>query len=137
MRTAFQWKFILVIILMVVLGLFFFFDQGRAGDRGFGYGVPQIGPSGFPTIVQFVGTFYTPEEKAKAAGMNTLTLVVDKKEWLFKIKNAIDLSGDRTELGILNDIWPARLVLRGPKNLIDPLQKPDIAGTTVLKLSFV
>lgn len=60
--------------------------------------------------------------------MNTITVNVKKKEWLFSIKRAIDLTGEMDEFEILESIWPAILTFRGPDNLIDPLLKPDIAG---------
>jgi len=128
MKKLFHERLILAAISMVLLGLFCGLDQGSADDRGFGYSAPQITPTAAPILVQFVGTFYAPEHKDKAAGMNTLTVSINNQKWFFRIKNAIDLSGDRSELAILSDIWPPVLAFRGTENLIDLLQKPDIEG---------
>jgi len=93
--------------------------------------VPPIRLITYPPLVQFVGTFYAPEEKEHEGGMNTLPVLVDKKEWIFKIKKAVDLTGDMTELGILEHIWPPNLKLRGTADLLDILQKPDLAGKPI------
>ena len=126
MKTTRPWRFVSIATLATVLWCFAGFDQVQAHGPG-GFGEPFIGGNGIH-LVQFVGTLYPPEQKEKVARMNTITMRVKNKEWLFSIKRAMDLSGDLDQFEILENIWPPILTLRGPDNLIDSLLKPDIAG---------
>ena len=118
------WTLISVATFVAVLWVFAGFDQLQGQGNEI---TPFIGGSGIKHV-QFVGIFYLPEQKEKVWRMNTITVEVKNKEWLFSFKRAIDLTGDMTEIEVLNTIWPPTLTLRGPDNLIDPLLKPDIAG---------
>ena len=127
MKAITCWNLTVITMLLAILGVLAGFDQVRAHERK-GFAVPLIEPIKYPQLVRLIGTLHAPGDKEKAVGMNTLKLFVDKKEWIFKIKKAVDLTGDMTELDILENIWPPQLTLRGPANLIDPLQQPDVAG---------
>ena len=120
MKTKKPWRFVSIATLMAALWCFLGFDQVQAHE-------PFIGGIGSPRV-HFIGTFYPLEQKEKVWRMNTITVKVKDKEWLFSIKRAVDLSGDMDEFEILENIWPAILTFRGPDNVIDPLLKPDIAG---------
>ena len=128
MKTILYCKCVSVAVLVAVMGLFLGVEQVRADPKQ-GYGVTIPGPIGYPPYVLFVGKLYTPEQKKEAAGISTIKVLIDRKEWLFKIKKAFDLSGNMTELDIINYIWPAPLRLTGvTKDALIPLQKSDIAG---------
>jgi hypothetical protein len=118
MKTKKTWRFVSIATLVAVLWCFISFYQMQAHAQ-WGWG---------PTQVQFVGIFYPPEQKEKVWRMNTITVNVKNKKWLFVIKRAVDLTGGMDEFEILENIWPAILTFRGSDNLIDPLLKPDIAG---------
>lgn len=120
MKTTRPWRFVSIATLMAVLWCFAGFDQVQA------YELPS-GGAGIP-LVEFVGTFYPPEQKEKVWRMNTITVNVKNKKWLFSIKKAVHLNGDMNDIELLDNIWPPILTFRGPDNLIDPLMKPDIAG---------
>jgi hypothetical protein len=117
MKTKRPWKFISIATLVAVLWFFAGFDQVEADMDGI-----KI------QFVQFVGTFYPPEQKENAAYMNTFTVRVKNKELLFSIKSAKELDGNKTDSEIFKNIWPPILTFQGPDNLIASLLNPDIAG---------
>lgn len=117
MKTKKPWRFVSIASLAAVLCLLPGFDQVEADMGGI-----KI------QLVQFVGTFYPPEQKENAAHMNTFTIRVKNKELLFSIKSAKELDGNKTDSEILKNIWPPILTFQGPDNLIDSLLNPDIAG---------
>jgi len=122
-------KYVLVAFLLAAIGLFFGPDQVQADDRGVGYSVSIPGPIGYPPTVVFIGTFYTLDQKKEASSISTIKVLINKKEWLFKIKKAFDLTGNMTELDMINMIWPGTLTIKGiTKDSIAPLEKTDIKG---------
>jgi len=123
------------VIFVAIFGLFAGFHNIWANeheDVGFGGVMPIVG--GVRPFVQLVGTVYPASDKEKATRITTITIIVDttKKEWLFKIKKAVDLTGDLTELGLINLIWPPTLRLWGGKTILAPLEKSDIGGKQFL-----
>ena len=77
------------------------------------------------------GTFYPLEDKKQAASLHVLNVLVNQKEWLFKINNARDLSGSMDMSGLLHNLSSPLLKLRGPENIIETLQDSTIAGKPV------
>ena len=120
MKTKKPWRFVSIAVLTAALWSFAGFDQVQA----FG---PAIGGMGSPRVL-FVGIFYPLEQKAKVWRMNTITVKVKNKEWLFSIKKARALTGGMDQSAILENIWPPVLTFRGSDKVIDPLLKPDIVG---------
>jgi hypothetical protein len=89
-----------------------------------------------PPKVCFTGIFYSPETKAVKGGIQTMEVIIgerdEKKEWVFNIYKAKDLSGSLTDFQILNKIFPRILTLRGPGEVLANLEKPEIAGKTII-----
>ena len=77
------------------------------------------------------GTFYPLEDKKQAASLHTLNILVNQKEWLFKVNNARDLSGSMDMSGLLHNLSSPILKLRGPENIIESLQDPTLSGMPV------
>jgi hypothetical protein len=69
-------------------------------------------------------------------GIQTMGVIIgerdEKKEWVFNIYKAKDLSGSLTDFQILNKIFPRILTLRGPGEVLANLEKPEIAGKTII-----
>jgi hypothetical protein len=89
-----------------------------------------------PPNVRFTGTFYPPDTKDVKGGIETLKVLIgkrdEKKEWVFNIYKAENLSNaSQTGLSILKNIFPRILTLRGPEEVLAKLEKPEIAGKTI------
>lgn len=78
------------------------------------------------------GTFYPLEDSKQAGSLYTIKVLVDQKEWLFKIKNTRDLNGSLDRSQLLHNISPPILKFRGPKNIIGALQDPTLSGKPVV-----
>ena len=122
MKTKRPWRIASITILVTVLLCFAGFDQVQA------QGTFISGGSGGVYRVKVVGNFYPLKQKDKVWSINTTTVNVKNKEWLFSIKRAIELTGEMDSFEILKNLRAAILTFRGPDNLIDPLLEPDIAG---------
>jgi len=89
-----------------------------------------------PPTIRFTGTFYPPDTKDVRGGIETLKVLIgkrdEKKEWVFNIYKAENLSNaSQTGLSILKNIFPRILTLRGPEEVLAKLEKPEIAGKTI------
>lgn len=118
MNITFKSKLVICVLLVMIVGLF--------------VPIPQARPSG-PSLVRLTGTFYSPEEKGAnhSSGMHTFTAFIQGKEWIFDVKGARTLTGDRFACDILRVIFPPSLNFRGPETIIGPLKKPEIVGQSV------
>jgi hypothetical protein len=70
-------------------------------------------------------------------GIQTLKVIIgkrdEKKEWVFNIFKAENLSNSsQTGLSIVKNIIPPILNLRGPGEVLANLEKPEIAGKTII-----
>ena len=74
------------------------------------------------------GTFYPLEDNKQAASLHTLNVLVNQKEWLFKVNRARNLSSSMDMSQLLHNISPPFLKLRGPENIIKALQDPTLSG---------
>ena len=89
-----------------------------------------------PPTIRFTGTFYPPDTKDVRGGIETLKVLIgkrdEKKEWVFNIYKAENLSNSsQTGLSIVKNIIPPILNLRGPGEVLANLEKPEIAGKTI------
>ena len=80
-----------------------------------------------PPIVRFVGVFHPFNEKA-AGNLNTLTLSYKDHQWLFQVDQVKVMGGRDTGTMLLSRIFPPRLSLSGPSQLMEPLGKPENMG---------
>jgi hypothetical protein len=83
-----------------------------------------------PLIVRFTGTFQPFEQKA-AGNLNTLTLTYQERQWLFRVDRVNVLSGRDPGTLLLKSIFPPRLSLSGPPQLLEPLGTPESLGKPV------
>lgn len=80
-----------------------------------------------PPIVRFVGVFHPFNEKA-AGDLNTLTLSYKEHQWLFQVENMKAMGGRDTGTMLLSRIFPPRLSLSGPSQLMESLGSPENMG---------
>ena len=90
-----------------------------------------------PPTVRFTGIFYPPDTKDVKGSIQTLKVIIgkrdEKKEWVFNIYKAENLSNSsQTGLSIVKNIIPPILNLRGPGEVLANLEKPEIAGKTII-----
>ncbi|MGH8614021.1 MAG: hypothetical protein ACREYF_18840 [Gammaproteobacteria bacterium] len=78
-------------------------------------------------IVRFVGVFHPFNEKA-AGNLNTLTLSYKEQQWLFQVDQMKVMGGRDTGTILLSRIFPPRLSLSGPTQMMEPLGKPENMG---------
>ena len=64
-------------------------------------------------------------------GLNTFTISIQGKEWIFDKKKAQNLQGNELGLEILQNVFPSTLRFMGPENLLASLEKPEVAGKLV------
>lgn len=84
---------------------------------------------GSPPLVRFTGTLLSPEEAD--TGIDTLSVSVEGKEWIFKVNRVRELTGPAHGQMILEDIFPPRLRFVGPDEFIVPLQQPGITEQVI------
>lgn len=87
-------------------------------------GVPPFGVPGVPPLVRFTGTLLPPQETY--SGVDTLSVSVEGKDWIFRVNRVQELTGSAYGQGILGDIFPPQLRFVGPDELLAPLQQADI-----------
>ena len=119
-------SFILYLILVLA---------GAAVVEAWYYSSSGMGRRGYcsPSLIQFTGTVYAPDEKpATDLGSDVFDLVIDsEKTWVFVIDQARNRSCTETKLGILKDLYPRKLHLRGAEDQLAFLQRRDLAGESV------
>jgi hypothetical protein len=94
-----------------------------------GTGVPRIKQ---PPLVRITGAFVALEEKQRG-GLRTLAARVKDRTWNLRIKEIKVLTGSTNSgWSLLNDLFPPRLHLIGPDELLAPLQQDDIAGRPLI-----
>ena len=77
------------------------------------------------------GIFYPLDEKKEATSLHTLNVLVNQKEWLFKVNKARDLSSNIDMSQLLHNISSPILKLRGPENITKTLQESGLSGKSV------
>jgi hypothetical protein len=82
---------------------------------------------GQPPIVRFVGVFQPFDEKA-AGNLNTLTVSYKEQRWLFLVENMKAMGARDSGTMLLRRIFPPRLSLSGPAQLLEPLGNPENMG---------
>lgn len=81
-----------------------------------------------PPLVRIVASLSSLEEKQRG-NLRTLTVYIKGKTWKLRIREITSLTAT-TKSGwrLLNDLFPPKLHLIGPEELLVPLQTDDIAG---------
>jgi hypothetical protein len=93
-----------------------------------GTGVPRIKQ---PPLVRITGSFVPLEEKR--GGLRTLRARIKDKTWQLRIKEIKALTGTpNSGWSLLNDLFPPKLRLIGPDDLLAPLQQDDLAGRLLI-----
>ena len=82
---------------------------------------------GQPPIVRFTGAFQ-PFDKKAAGDLNTLTMSYKEQQWLFKVERVKAMGGRDSGTMLLSRIFPPRLSLSGPAQLLEPLGDPEHMG---------
>ena len=77
------------------------------------------------------GAFYTLEDKKQEAALHTLNVLINQKEWSFKVNRARDLSGSMDMSQLLHNISSPILKLRGPENIIKTLNDLTRSGKLI------
>jgi hypothetical protein len=80
-----------------------------------------------PPIVRFTGTFQPFDEKA-AGNLNTLTVSYKEQRWLFLVDQVRAMGARDSGMMLLSRIFPPRLSLSGPAELLEPLGTPENMG---------
>ena len=80
-----------------------------------------------PPVVRFVGVFQPFDEKA-AGNLNTLTMSYREQQWLFEVDQVKAMGARDSGTMLLSRIFPPRLSLSGPAELLEPLGKPESIG---------
>ena len=83
-----------------------------------------------PPEVRLTGTLYSPDHK-DVKGMEHLKFQIRRKELVFKVEDAQDITGDATRLDILESIFPPFLIIEGSDDVIALLQKPETEGKLI------
>jgi hypothetical protein len=88
-------------------------------------GVPRIKP---PPLVRITGAF-APLDDTRRSVLQTLTVQVKDHKWKMRIREIKALTATTSSgWGLLKDLFPPRLRLTGPDELIARLQQDNIAG---------
>lgn len=88
-------------------------------------GIPRIKP---PPLVRIIGAF-APVDDTQRSNLQTLSVQVKAQKWKMRIREIKALTATNTSgWGLLKNLFPPHLRLVGPKELLAPLQQPDIAG---------
>lgn len=88
------------------------------------------GGADMPLQFKMIGKFYDPEKDKDAGGVNTFTVNVLKKTWIFDIQSSHTLQGGALGSTVLKKIYPPIMTFIGPEELIDRLTNPEIEGKT-------
>jgi hypothetical protein len=121
-------RVMIVCIILAVASLGLPKEQAYAYAGFEGLGIMSTVPTDAVPLVRLTGTLFPLEHNDKGADMYTLTVQVHNTRWTLKVKEAQDLTGNRTSLDILESIFPRTLYLRGPHKIMDSLRKPQGSG---------
>jgi hypothetical protein len=80
-----------------------------------------------PPIVRFIGVFQPFDEKA-AGNLNTLTVSYKEQQWLFLVDQVRAMGARDSGMMLLSRIFPPKLSLSGPAELLEPLGTPENMG---------
>jgi hypothetical protein len=80
-----------------------------------------------PPIVRFTGVFQPFDEKA-AGNLNTLTVSYKEQQWLFLVDQVKAMGARDSGTMLLSRIFPPKLSLSGPAELLEPLGTPENMG---------
>jgi hypothetical protein len=110
--------------LPLILALVFFFPQLSLAFAQVG-GIPHIK---IPPLVRIIGAF-APLDDTQRSNLQTLSVQVKGHKWRMRIREIKALTATTNSgWGLLKDLFPPRLRLTGPDELLAPLQQQDIAG---------
>jgi hypothetical protein len=98
-----------------------------SGGNAGGPFLPAVTSIG-PPLVRLTGTICTPGEHRSKEGLGVLHVLIGSKKLIFKLEKLQNFSDDRSEVELLQDLAGYRLVLRGPENLLRPLEGPSNVG---------
>jgi hypothetical protein len=94
-----------------------------------GGGVPRVRQ---PPLVRITGAF-VPVADTQRSELRTLVVTVKETKWRLRIREIKALtSANHHSWGLLKDLFPPRLRLAGPSDLLARLQQEDIAGIPVI-----
>ncbi len=117
-------KLITSLLLLMTVWIFAIVIQAEATHR-------EFEPSVAPQLVSLTGILHPIGEKG-VTGLNTFEVYIQGKEWwIFDVKEARDISGMEPGMAILRDLFPSRLRLVGPPNLILSLEKPELSDKLI------
>ena len=92
-------------------------------------GVPHLRQ---PPLVRIIGAF-APFADTQRSELQTLVVTVKETKWRLRIREIKALTtANRHGWGLLKDLFPPRLRLTGPSDLLTRLQQEDIAGLPVI-----
>ena len=111
------WKFILIVGSMVL----------AVYAPSIGFAQPEFAG---PPVVRMVGVIQAFDEQ-KSHGLNTLTLTLDSKKWLFQVNRVDIMSGMDPGTSLLDRIFPPELRLMGNPTILAPLNEPATVGKTI------
>ena len=83
-----------------------------------------------PPVVRMVGVLQAFDEQ-KSHGLNTLTLTLESKKWLFQVNRVDIMSGMDPGTSLLDRIFPPELRLMGNPTILAPLNEPATVGKTI------
>jgi len=83
-----------------------------------------------PPVVRMVGVLQ-PFNEQKSHDLNTLTLALDTKKWLFQVSRVDNMSGMDPGTSLLDRIFPPELRLMGEPTILAPLEQPTALGKTL------
>lgn len=89
-------------------------------------------PPDMPLQFKMIGEFYDPEKDPEKGGVNAFTVNVEKRTWIFDIESSHTLEGDALGSSVLKKIYPPIMTFVGPKELIQQLINPEIAGRSFI-----
>ena len=114
MNALLKWRLVMAVLFVAVFALSPSFARAS--------GAP-------PYVVRFTGTLCpldgnTPPQ----TGMSKFLVFINHKEWLFTPENVEQVANSKPYSEILNNVFPPILYFRGPRNVIESLQNPEIEG---------
>jgi len=81
-----------------------------------------------PPLVRITGAF-APVDDTQRSNLQTLSVQVKAQKWKLRIREIKALTATTNSgWGLLKDLFPPRLRLVGPQELLAPLQQSDIPG---------
>jgi len=83
-----------------------------------------------PIQFKMIGRFHDPGKDKNAGGVNTFTVNILKKTWIWDIESSHTLEGSALGSTVLKKIYPPIMTFIGPKELTDQLTNPAIEGKT-------